>query len=1134
MHSSRGAIRACASSRPVRKWSLSLSWLTISYSWRGNAYPCISFRFTILLVALLSGAVAPMANAQSSSASYVYDAVGRLVVVYDASGNAAVYNYDLVGNLLSIANYPASQPTAFRLSSNGGQTGSTITIYGVGFCSSPIVTFNGIPATVVSSTATQIVVTVPSGATTGEIVVSCGGNTIDAGLFSTGSSLVPSVTGFSPVSGAPGTSVTIAGTNFQPNSTNVAFSSAAALITGATGTSVTAVVPSDASSGPITVFNSEGAGVSSTNFVVLPVGTVYAGQIAVDGNEAPLAFEAGSQQAALTFQGTAGEQVFISFNNFDLDCMSSASLFNPDGTTLASDSNFCNRTFLTEVLPTNGNYSIVLYDGFDPGSVSVRVQNVASLPTIAVGGPSVSAPVVDGQIGAIAFAGVAGDPVSLSAICSTELCNEISVVAPDGSILEDNENIFSLSGSEYFQSTALPTTGTYLIAFYGEVSSLQLYYAPLLTGTISVGGPTVTLTPVPGQSASLSFTGTAGQTVSFESSTVGSYCGRNVTIVNPDGSDLGGVSWECSAGAQSSYTYSTGFVLPTNGTYQLSTDFLSWNFDYPFPDPGQSFGFNLYDATPQTGTISIGGPPVSINAGPGQTDTLSFTGSAGQQMSAGLSNLIDSNGNTRLKFVNPDGTLLSYYILSPSSGGTGAFSLPSDGTYAVQIGGYEPVSATIQLYDATPVIGGSITIGGSAVTMNTNPGQPFELSFDGSAGQSVNLFVPSSTYDNLSVAVFAPDGTSLASSSFVSGSSGNYIQIQALPTTGTYTIELIGESSPGTASVLLAIPTVLNYSISVDGPAVPVTVTTPGISVSLTFNGSAGQWVRVDTSNSTLASCAEISLENPSGRSLNSTSMCDPSDAITATLLPTTGTYTIFVYLGSDTGTFDVKASSITPINGTMTIDGPPATITSSGPEQLYDFTFSGSAGQQISFVATNFPFFNNCPAYAPLVTLYDGNFSEIDDTYLDQADWPDGNANLYAGIEILPSDGTYTLILDAACGPMSVALQLFSAPTLTGTVSINGGSVNVPSNVPAQETQLTFSGTTGQSVRLTAANSTYQDGVCVWLYDPTGGYVDANCIYDPSSSAIGPKILSVDGSYSILIEPYGATGSIDIGVTSP
>jgi YD repeat-containing protein len=171
-----------------------------------DRHQTVRSRLQLLIASLLAWAIcvtglfglpSEIAHAQSGSVGYVYDSLGRVIAAYDPSGNAAAYKYDAVGNLLSIANYASTQFGGIGLSSNSGQTGSTLTIYGTGFCSSPTVTINGTNATVVSSTSIQIVVTVPSGATSAAVVVTCGSNQITVGTFTVGS-FAPSIRNFTP------------------------------------------------------------------------------------------------------------------------------------------------------------------------------------------------------------------------------------------------------------------------------------------------------------------------------------------------------------------------------------------------------------------------------------------------------------------------------------------------------------------------------------------------------------------------------------------------------------------------------------------------------------------------------------------------------------------------------------------------------------------------------------------------------------------------------------------------------------------------------------------------------------------------------------------------------------------------
>jgi DNA/RNA endonuclease G (NUC1) len=91
----------------------------------------------------------------------------------------------------------------------------------------------------------------------------------------------PSITTFSPGSGAVGTGVTLTGTGFTSAST-VAFNGTSASFTVNSGTTITATVPSGATTGRITVIAPGGLATSSTNFTVsasvaVTISQVYGG-----------------------------------------------------------------------------------------------------------------------------------------------------------------------------------------------------------------------------------------------------------------------------------------------------------------------------------------------------------------------------------------------------------------------------------------------------------------------------------------------------------------------------------------------------------------------------------------------------------------------------------------------------------------------------------------------------------------------------------------------------------------------------------------------------------------------------------------------------------------------------------------
>ncbi|MDP1946727.1 MAG: IPT/TIG domain-containing protein [Nitrospirota bacterium] len=84
----------------------------------------------------------------------------------------------------------------------------------------------------------------------------------------------PTVTGFTPTSGQPGTSVTITGTNFVNVQTVTFHGILAPTFTVTNSTTLVAVVPPTATTGPIAVMTLAGTGTSASSFTVIPAPTV--------------------------------------------------------------------------------------------------------------------------------------------------------------------------------------------------------------------------------------------------------------------------------------------------------------------------------------------------------------------------------------------------------------------------------------------------------------------------------------------------------------------------------------------------------------------------------------------------------------------------------------------------------------------------------------------------------------------------------------------------------------------------------------------------------------------------------------------------------------------------------------------
>ncbi len=152
----------------------------------------------------------------------------------------------------------AVPPTVTSFTPTSGTPGTSVTITGTNFsttASSNIVKFNNVTAVVTGTpTATSLVAIVPSVATTGTVSVEVSGlSGTSSGSFTVNP--LPTITSFTPTSGAIGTTVTITGTNFSTTVANnqVFFGGVKATVSSATATSLVVTVPNGASSAPVSV-----------------------------------------------------------------------------------------------------------------------------------------------------------------------------------------------------------------------------------------------------------------------------------------------------------------------------------------------------------------------------------------------------------------------------------------------------------------------------------------------------------------------------------------------------------------------------------------------------------------------------------------------------------------------------------------------------------------------------------------------------------------------------------------------------------------------------------------------------------------------------------------------------------------
>jgi hypothetical protein len=753
------------------------------------------------------------------------------------------------------------------------------------------VSFNGTAAVVSSATETQIVTTVPAGATTGLISVTIAAGSDASDVPFVVAATGPVVTGFTPNIGAAGTAVTVTGENFETttHSNRAKFNGTLAAITAATATSISTSVPTSATSGRISVTTPLGQGISANDFFVPPSPYTAAdvemtARMAI-GETKLVTINTANKIALIIFDGVAGQQISLQMTGVTISS-SSVTVLNPNGTTFASAGSVgTGGGFIdTKTLGVTGTYTIMVDpQSTNTGSMTLNLFNIVNVnATITAGGSTPITIVTPGQNAEVTFTGVSGQHVSLSVSGVTVPgTTTYTVKKPDGSTLASAG--FGSSGG-FLEIPYLPAAGTYTIfvdpsgAGTGNVV-LTLNDATDVTNTITAAGSAVVITTtIVGQNARLTFTGNAGQRIALNASTTFGVC-WTLAIIKPDGTNLSS-NFQCGSGV-----FLDPQQLPVSGTYTILID--------PSGSATGQATVTLYDVTDVTGTITIDGPSVAATIStPGQIARLTFSGTAGVRLSINATSTFTSCWT--LSVLKPDSTQLS----STFSCGSGIFvepqQLPVNGTYTLIIdpSGASTGEATLNLYSVTDSTG-TITIGGPSVMATINaPGQVARLTFSGTTSQRLSINATSTFTSCWTLSVLKPDSTQL-SSTFSCGS-GIFVEPQQLPVNGTYTLVIDPSgASTGQATVNLYNVTDVSGTVTINGPALPVTTTVPGQNANITFSGTSGQQVTVRIANGTFSSCVTVTLLKPDAISLTSTFSCSGTFNLSQQTLPTTGTYTI-------------------------------------------------------------------------------------------------------------------------------------------------------------------------------------------------------------------------------------------------
>ena len=736
--------------------------------------------------------------------------------------------------------------------------------------------------------------------------------------------------------------------------------------------------------------------------------------------------------------------------------------------------------------------------------------------SIAPGDPPVTVTIsTAGATATSTFTGTAGQRVSLNISGSTIASMKVTLVKVNGS------QIFSVSATKtakFVDTNTLPSNGNYKLTvdpnstYTGKVT-LRLYDVPPdATNSITLGSPGTTVTTtVPGQNAAFTFSGVAGHRVSLHMNPVTVSSG-SVIVLDPNSTVL--ASPQAFATAP---TFLDPLDLAQTGTY---TVFLN-----PKGKNVGSVTLTGYDVPADTSAaLTLGTPATGTTTVPGQRNNFTFTGAQNQRVSV---EVISSDFSGTLWLLKPDLSVLTSTPVGPAGGFLDTTVLPANGTYTLVVdpsgAATGALSFTVNNVPADP--SPAITAGGPPVTVTTTvAGQNAYATFTGTTGQKVSVLVSNVSLNPAELDLLKPNGASLLNGPVTITSSGAWMQTTTLPADGVYKIlvdPLLG--NVGSADVqLFNVPADLSGTITPGTPLV-VTTTAPGQNAKHTFTGAINTRLSLNLMNVSITQ-VKVSVLKPDGTNLIVKTVGVSGGFAEPVKLPVGGTYKVVVdpqssYYGSVTvGLYAVPADT----TGTLTL-GTPLTISTTVPGHNATRTFTGTAGQRVSFNFTNV----TMPSVKVIVKAPNGS-TVLQDTFGTDGDFVDPRT--------LPVAGTYTVTIDpqgASTG--NVTLTFYNVPAdPTGT----GSCANT---VPGQNCKITLSGVSSGTHTLTVTTNVpaatgQTQSVSLTVYQGTST-VPANQVGFGSFGPGGPPSFDVffpaNGTYTIVVDQFGvATGTTTVAVS--
>ncbi|CAJ4445667.1 IPT/TIG domain protein [Burkholderia pseudomallei] len=1062
---------------------------------------------------LLAGGIA-----HAQSAGYVYDASGRVVATMQSNGSSAQYTYDALGNLIQTTSVPTGQLAIFAFAPTHGVAGTQVVIQGQGFGSASAnntVSFNGVVANVIAASSTQLVVAVPSGATTGAISIAANGQSANSAapfvIDDTGAP--PTIVQVNPAIASIGTTVTVAGTHLDPvdgytsvQMGNVPISSLASI----NDSQLQYAVPANAISGYVTVETPYGKATSSSPVTVLPSGispgsVASSGYAVVNGAAINLNIGAASQYGVMTFDATAGAWLSLQASGIATTANTIHYIIYAPGNSIVQQGTVSSSSPTIHVPQLKGGTYLAV---FQPDTASAQLSiGIETNSTLAINAATTVTTPVASQSKRLLFQASAGQTVTLLAQSTSTSPAGQAVSYTVYSPTQQTVITGSITSVGTINMINLPTSGVYQVIVApgsGVTGAVQL---DLVSGDVLMANQQITHHSgyAAGQAATMTFSANAGDNLEVTFPGMSTDGHAIINVFAPNGTNVLSATdcqngWDCRYSLWNlvSGTY-TIVVAPSNSASSVS------------------FGAML--APDIVGPALSLSSPTTVSLNTGQGERLTFNANAGDNLALSVTNV---NAIWIGVYVyRPDASSIAignaYTSLTGHSAGIIRLpNLPVSGTYTVVVvTNGDAGSAQFTLArEVLPVDGQSHTYNGYAA------GQAATMTFSANAGDNLELlFNHMSAGGHANLNVFAPNGTNVLSASDCQDSWTCRYSLWNL-VSGTYTIVVAPSSSGASVSFdAMLTPDIVGPALNL---STPTTVSLNwGQAERLTFNANAGDNLALSVSNVN-ARWIGVSVYRPDAASIApgnayATQQFSGSGTLQLSNLPVSGTYTVVVLTNGEPG-----SAQLTVAPEVLPADGQWHNYSGYASGQAAVMTMPTNAGDNLELT------FNHMSAggHANL-NVYAPNGTNV----FSASDCQDSWTCRYSLWNLV--GGNYTIVVSPSSSGASVSFDAMLTPDIVGPAL----SLSTPTAVSlnwGQAERLTFNANAGDNLALSVSNVNAR-WIGVNVYRPDAASIAPGNAYATQqfsgSGTLQLSNLPVSGTYTVVMYTNGEPGSAQITV---